>query len=71
MRPGKSINIVNSLVLRQEIKDSLGKQRIGASAMLKLNRKDFGINYNKVLETGGVIVGDEVSITLDVQLVRN
>ena len=55
----------------QEIKDSLGKQRIGASAMLKLNRKDFGINYNKVLETGGVIVGDEVSITLDVQLVRN
>ena len=55
----------------EEIKDTLGKRRIGASAVLKLNRKDFGINYNKVLETGGVIVGDEVSITLDVQLVKN
>ena len=54
----------------EEIKDSLGKQRIGASATLKLNRKDFGINYNKMLETGGVIVGDEVAITLDVQLVK-
>ncbi len=54
----------------EEIKDSLGKQRIGASATLKVNRKEFGINYSKVLETGGVIVGDEVSITLDVQLVK-
>ena len=54
----------------EEIKDSLGKLRIGASATLKLNRKDFGINYNKILETGGVIVGDEVAITLDVQLVK-
>lgn len=54
----------------EEIKDSLGKQRIGASATLKVNRKEFGINYSKVLETGGVIVGDEVLITLDVQLVK-
>ena len=54
----------------EEIKDALGKLRIGASATLKLNRKDFGINYNKMLETGGVIVGDEVTITLDVQLVK-
>ena len=53
-----------------EVKDSFGKQRIGASATAKVNRKEFGINYNKVMEAGGVIVGDEVSITLDVQLVK-
>ena len=34
------------------------------------NRKDFGLNWNKALETGGVLVGEEVKITLDVQLVR-
>ena len=53
-----------------EIKDSLGKQRIGASATAKVNRKDFGISYNKLIEAGGAVVGDEVTLTLDVQLVK-
>ncbi|HET9100948.1 MAG TPA: YceI family protein, partial [Acidobacteriaceae bacterium] len=46
-----------------EMKDPWGKQRIGASATAKLNRKDFGLTWNAALEAGGVMVGDEVKIT--------
>jgi polyisoprenoid-binding protein YceI len=53
-----------------EIKDPWGKQRIGASATAKLNRKDFGLTWNSALETGGVLVGDEVKITIDIEAVR-
>ena len=53
-----------------EIKDPWGKQRIGASATGTLNRKDFGLNWNTALETGGVLVGDEVKITIEVEVVR-
>ncbi len=53
-----------------EMKDPWGKQRIGASATAKLNRKDFGLTWNAALETGGVMVGEEVKITLDVEVVR-
>lgn len=53
-----------------EVNDPWGKQRIGASATAKLNRKDFGLTYNSVLESGGVLVGEEVKITIDVQAVR-
>lgn len=54
-----------------EIKDPWGKQRIGASATGKLSRKDFGLNWNSTLETGGVLVGDEVKIAIDVEVVRS
>jgi polyisoprenoid-binding protein YceI len=50
-----------------EIKDPRGNIKIGASATTKVNRKDFGLVYNQVLETGGVLVGDEVTITLDIE----
>jgi polyisoprenoid-binding protein YceI len=54
----------------QEIKDPWGNARVGASATTKVNRSDFGLTWNKALETGGVVVGDEVAINLDVELVR-
>jgi polyisoprenoid-binding protein YceI len=53
-----------------EAKDPWGKQRIGASATAKLSRKDFGLVWNAALETGGVLVGDEVKVTIDVEAVR-
>lgn len=53
-----------------EVKDPWGKQRIGASATAKLSRKDFGMTYNDVLETGGVVVGDEVKISIDIEATR-
>src|ERR1700687_146208 len=52
------------------IKDPFGNTRAGASATTKINRKDFGVAYNKVLEAGGVMVGDEVSITIDVEAIK-
>jgi polyisoprenoid-binding protein YceI len=51
-------------------KDPWGNTRIGLSATTKINRKDFGLTWNAALETGGILVGDEVSITLDVQFVK-
>ncbi len=51
-------------------KDPWGKTRIGLSATAKINRKDYGLTWNAALETGGILVGDEVTITLDVQFVN-
>lgn len=55
----------------QEVKDPWGNQRIGASATGVLSRKDFGLTWNAALEAGGVLVGDEVKITIDVEVVRS
>ncbi len=51
-------------------KDPWGNLRIGASATAKINRKDFGLVWNAALETGGVLVGEDVTITLDVQFIK-
>jgi polyisoprenoid-binding protein YceI len=51
-------------------KDPWGNTRIGLSATTKINRRDFGLTWNATLETGGILVGDEVTITLDVQFVK-
>lgn len=53
-----------------EIRDPWGNLRRGATATTKINRKDFGLTWNAALETGGVVVGDEVSITIDVEAIR-
>jgi polyisoprenoid-binding protein YceI len=51
-------------------KDPWGNLRIGLSATTKINRKDFGLTWNGALETGGVLVGEEVTISLDVQFIK-
>lgn len=51
-------------------KDPWGNTRIGLSATAKINRKDFGLAWNAALETGGFLVGDEITITLDVQFIK-
>jgi polyisoprenoid-binding protein YceI len=51
-------------------KDPWGNTRLGLSATTKINRKDFGLTWNAALEAGSVLVGDEVTITLDVQFVK-
>jgi len=55
----------------QEIKDIWGSRRIGATATTTINRRDFNLVYNRMLEGGGAVVGDQVSITLDIELTRN
>jgi polyisoprenoid-binding protein YceI len=50
--------------------DPWGNRRVGASARTKIRRSDFGMRWNAALETGGVLVGDEITINLEVELVR-
>ena len=56
--------------LSEPSKDPWGNLRIGLSGSAKVNRKDFGLVWNAPLEFGGVLVGDEVTITLDVQFIK-
>ncbi|RMG26855.1 MAG: polyisoprenoid-binding protein [Armatimonadetes bacterium] len=51
-------------------KDPWGGERIGFSAKTKINRKDFGLEWNQILETGGVLVGEEVEIEIEVEAVK-
>jgi polyisoprenoid-binding protein YceI len=53
-----------------EIKDIWGARRIGASATTTINRRDFGLVYNRLLETGGAVVGEQVAIGIDLELTR-
>lgn len=57
--------------LTQEIRDPWGNLRRGATATATINRKDFGLVWNKALETGGVVVGDDVAITVEIELIRD
>ncbi len=52
------------------MKDPWGNTRMGLSATTKINRKDFGLSWNSLLETGGMVVGEDVTITLDVEFVK-
>jgi polyisoprenoid-binding protein YceI len=56
--------------LSKESKDPWGNLRSGTVATTKINRKDFGLAYNAVLETGGVAVGEEVAITLEIEMIK-
>jgi polyisoprenoid-binding protein YceI len=51
-------------------KDPWGNTRIGPTATTKVNRRDFGLNWDAALETGGILVGEDVHITLDVQFIK-
>jgi polyisoprenoid-binding protein YceI len=52
------------------MKDPWGNSRVGISATTKINRKDFGLTWNTLLEAGGIAVGEEVTITLDVEFLK-
>ena len=81
---GNNFNLVGDLTMRgvtkeialageatPMIKGMGGETRIGAHATGKLNRQDYGIKWNHALDSGGVVVSDEVQITLDLELVRD
>lgn len=81
---GTPVKIVGELTIRditrtvqleveeftQSITDPWGNTRRGASASTKINRSDYGLTWNKALETGGVVVGDEVHISLEVEMIK-
>jgi polyisoprenoid-binding protein YceI len=51
------------------IKDPRGKTRIGATASTQINRKDFGLSFEKTLDNGGALLGDDVLVTVNVELI--
>ena len=54
----------------QEVKDPGGNFRRGATGTAKINRKDFGLTWNRALETGGVVVGEDVDIFIEIELIK-
>jgi polyisoprenoid-binding protein YceI len=52
------------------VKDPWGNQRSAVTATTKINRQDFGVKWNATMDNGGVVVGDEVSITIDAEMVQ-
>ena len=56
--------------LSAPMKDPWGGTRIGLSATTRINRKDFGLTWNASLDAGGVVVGEEITITLDVEFIK-
>lgn len=56
--------------LAPETKDPWGGIRTGTTATTKIKRSDFDLNWNSALETGGFVLGDELKLTLEVQLVK-
>ena len=56
--------------ISEESKDPFGNIKVGTSVTGKISRKDFGLVWNAILETGGVAVGDDVKLMLDVQFQR-
>jgi polyisoprenoid-binding protein YceI len=52
------------------VRDPWGNTRVAVSATAKINRRDFGLTWNAALEAGGILVGDEVIITMDVQFIK-
>jgi polyisoprenoid-binding protein YceI len=51
-------------------RDPWGGERVSFSATGKIDRRDFGLTWNQALEAGGVVVGNEVKISIEVELVR-
>jgi polyisoprenoid-binding protein YceI len=58
------------VTVKGPIKDPWGNSRIGLQARAKLNRKEYGLKYNQALETGGLVVGDEVELEINAEAVK-
>ncbi len=56
--------------LSDAVSDPWGNVKRGAAATGKINRKDFGLNWNAAMEAGGVVVGEQVDVTIELELVR-
>lgn len=62
--------VVLDVEYTEPVKSPWGKSVVGATATGKINRKDFGVNWSKALDGGGLVVADEVTIQLELELIR-
>lgn len=67
---GVTRDVVLDVTSEGRTKDPWGGERAGFTATTRINRSDFGLRWNQALETGGLLVGEEVKISLDVELVK-
>ena len=63
--------VLNVIGPTPEIKDPWGYSRRGAEAVATISRKEFGVAFSPLLETGGVAIGDQVEISLEIEMVRS
>jgi len=61
--------VLTASLPKAPIKDPWGLRRTATSASTRINRQDFGVAWNQKLDSGGVVVGDDVNITLDVEMI--
>jgi len=61
--------VLTTTLPKAPIKDPWGLQRTAVSASTKINRQEFGVAWNQKLDSGGVVVGDDVNVTLDVEMI--
>jgi polyisoprenoid-binding protein YceI len=62
--------VIMDVVFQGKAKDPYGNERVSFLATTKLNRKDFGLKWNKVIETGSLVVGDEVQIEIEIEGIK-
>jgi polyisoprenoid-binding protein YceI len=67
---GVTREVVLEVTSEGQAKDPWGNERAGYSATTRINRSDFGLTWNQAIETGGLLVGDEIKITLDLELIK-
>lgn len=67
---GVTREVTVDVTFEGRVKDPWGNERVGFSAETRLNRKDWGLNWNALLEAGGVVVGDEVRVSVQTEFVR-
>ena len=67
---GVTKEIVLPVEVLGEMKDHRGNQRIGFEILITINRKDYGVSYNRVLDQGGFLLGDEVKITINLEAIQ-
>jgi polyisoprenoid-binding protein YceI len=65
-----TITFISTNIEITEVNDLYGSLRVGFEATTKIKRSEFGLMYNAALETGGVVIGDDVNIIIDVQFNR-
>jgi polyisoprenoid-binding protein YceI len=62
--------VLHAEPLSAPVKDGHGSVHIGTSATTKINRRDYGVNFNGLLDNGGAMVSDDVKVTIDIDLSR-
>jgi polyisoprenoid-binding protein YceI len=67
---GVTQEVTLDATLEGRARDPWGNERTGFSARTTINRQDFGLNWNQALEAGGILVGNEVKISIEVEAVK-